>query len=118
MKCGISLGWTETEWVTKFCLWYMSQKCCDDFKVHYKLAMGGAPQGAMRVASQIWQVVFSLQILQVFCRNPTLVKCGGEAQHLEKVRIWSPPGLPNVQSSTARPKTPCIEVFLVSLERS
>jgi hypothetical protein len=29
--------------------------------------MGGAPQGAMRVASQIWQVVFSLQTLQVFC---------------------------------------------------
>ncbi len=53
-----------------------------------------------------------------FCRNPTLAKCGGEAQHLEKVRIWSPPGLPNVQSSTASPKTPCIEVFLVSLERS
>jgi hypothetical protein len=25
-----------------------------------------------------------------------LAKCGGEAQHLEKVRIWSPPGLPNV----------------------
>jgi hypothetical protein len=53
-----------------------------------------------------------------WCRNPTLAKCGGEAQHLEKVRIWSPPGLPNVQSSTARPKTPRIEVFLVSLERS
>jgi hypothetical protein len=52
------------------------------------------------------------------CRNPTLAKCGGEAQHLEKVRIWSPPGLSNVQSSTARPKTPRIEVFLVSLERS
>jgi hypothetical protein len=52
------------------------------------------------------------------CRNPTLAKCGGEAQHLEKVRIGSPPGLPNVQSSTARPKTPRIEVFLVSLERS
>jgi hypothetical protein len=52
------------------------------------------------------------------CRNPTLAKCGGEAQHLEKVRIWNPPGLPNVQSSTARPKTPRIEVFLVSLERS
>ncbi len=47
-----------------------------------------------------------------------MAKCGGEAQHLEKVRIWSPPGLPNVQSSTARPKTPRIEVFLVSLERS
>jgi hypothetical protein len=30
------------------------------------------------------------------CRNPTLAKCGGEAQHLEKVRIWSSPGLPNV----------------------
>ncbi len=51
------------------------------------------------------------------CRNPTLAKCGGEAQHLEKVRSWSPPGLPNVQSSTARPKTPRIGMFLVSLER-
>ncbi len=30
------------------------------------------------------------------CRNPTLAKCGGEARHLEKVRIWSPPRLPNV----------------------
>jgi hypothetical protein len=47
-----------------------------------------------------------------------LAKCGGEAQHLEKVRIWSPPGLLNVHSSTARPKTPRIEVFLMSLERS
>jgi len=45
----------------------MSQKCCDDCKVHYKLAMVGAPQGAMRVASQIWQVVFASQTLQVFC---------------------------------------------------
>jgi hypothetical protein len=45
----------------------MSQKCCDDYKVHYKLAMGGAPQGAMCVASQIWQVVFASQTLQVFC---------------------------------------------------
>jgi len=52
------------------------------------------------------------------CRNPTLAKCGGEAQHLEKVGIWSPSGLPNVQSSTARGKTPRIWVFLVSLERS
>jgi hypothetical protein len=56
--------------------------------------------------------------MERFCRNPTLVKCGGEAQHLEKVKSWSPPGLPNVQSSTARPKTPCIGVFLVSLESS
>jgi predicted PhzF superfamily epimerase YddE/YHI9 len=45
----------------------MSQKCCDDCKVHYKLAMGGALEGAMRVASQIWQVVFASQTLQVFC---------------------------------------------------
>jgi len=30
------------------------------------------------------------------CRNPTLAKCGGEAQHLEKVRIWNPLGLLNV----------------------
>jgi hypothetical protein len=35
--------------------------------VHYKLTMGGAPQVAMRVASQIWQVVSASQTLQVFC---------------------------------------------------
>jgi hypothetical protein len=52
------------------------------------------------------------------CRNPTLAKCGGEAQHLEKLEVRSLPGLPNVQSSTERPKTPRIGVFLVSLERS
>ncbi len=46
-----------------------------------------------------------------------MAKCGGEAQHLEKLGIWSPPGLPNVQSSTARGKTPRIGVFLVSLEK-
>ncbi len=33
---------------------------------------------------------------QCCCRNPNLAKCGGEAQHLEKLGIWSPPGLPNV----------------------
>jgi hypothetical protein len=47
-----------------------------------------------------------------------LAKCGGEAQHLEKLEVWSPPGLPNVQSLTARLETPCIGVFLESLERS
>jgi hypothetical protein len=52
------------------------------------------------------------------CRNPNLAKCGGEAQHLEKLGIWSPPGLPNVQSSTSRGKTPHTGVFLGSLERS
>ncbi len=45
---------------------------------------------------------------QVWGWSPTLPKLG----------IWSPPRLPNVQSSTARPKIPRIEVFLVSLERS
>jgi hypothetical protein len=39
---------------------------------------------------------FLAQETQDWCRNPTLAKCGGEAQHLEKVRIWSPPGLPTV----------------------
>jgi len=57
-------------------------------------------------------------IIERLCRNPNLAKCGGEAQHLEKLGIWSPPGLPNVQNSTAGPKTPRIGVFLVSLERS
>jgi hypothetical protein len=52
------------------------------------------------------------------CRNPNLAKCGGEAQHLEKLGIWSPPGLPNVQSLTERGKTPRIGVSLVSLKRS
>jgi hypothetical protein len=56
--------------------------------------------------------------LEPSCRNPNLAKCGGEAQHLEKLGIWSPSGLSNVQSSTAGPKTPRIGVFLVSLERS
>jgi hypothetical protein len=32
----------------------------------------------------------------LICLNPNLAKCGGEAQHLEKLGIWSPPGLPNV----------------------
>jgi hypothetical protein len=53
-----------------------------------------------------------------YCRNPNLTKCGGEAQHLEKLGIWNPLGLPNVQSSTSGAKTPHIGVFLVSLERS
>jgi hypothetical protein len=56
--------------------------------------------------------------IPIFCRNPTLAKCGGEAQHLEKLEVGSLPGLPNVQSSTGRGKTPRIGVFLVSLERS
>jgi len=52
------------------------------------------------------------------CRNPTLAKCGGEAQHLEKLEVGSLPGLRKVQSSIARGKTPRIRMFLVSLKRS
>jgi hypothetical protein len=29
--------------------------------------MSGAPQVAMRIASQIWQIIFASQTLQVFC---------------------------------------------------
>jgi hypothetical protein len=29
--------------------------------------MSGAPQVAMRIASQIWQIFFASQTLQVFC---------------------------------------------------
>jgi len=64
------------------------------------------------------RAVVSLVCPSARCRNPNLAKCAGEAQHLERVGIWSPPGLPNVQSSTERGKTPRIGVFLVSLERS
>jgi hypothetical protein len=35
-------------------------------------------------------------VAETKCRNPTLAKCGGEAQHLEKLEVWSPLGLPNV----------------------
>jgi hypothetical protein len=41
--------------------------------------MGGAPQVAMRVASQIWQIVFASQTLQVFCfcfANPSSFSFG------------------------------------------
>jgi len=44
------------------------------------------------------QVPFTIGIqtpTQCECRNPNLAECGGEAQHLEKLGIWSPPGLPN-----------------------
>jgi hypothetical protein len=47
-----------------------------------------------RVGTTIVTIDNHMAIIQ--CRNPTLAKCGGEAQHLESLRIWSPPGLPNV----------------------
>jgi len=49
-------------------------------------------------SSSGWRVmsIQSPRTLTQDCRNPTLAKCGGEAQHLEKLEVWSPPGLPNV----------------------
>jgi hypothetical protein len=52
------------------------------------------------------------------CRNPNLIKCGGEAQHLEK---WGFGVLRDSRMFRAQQqggKTPCIGVFLRSLERS
>ncbi len=37
---------------------------------------------------------------------------------LPKVGTWSPLRLPKTQSLIARVKTPCIEMFFISLERS
>jgi len=34
-----------------------------------------------------------------------------------KMGTWSPPGLPQLQSLIAEVKTPCLEVFLIFLER-
>jgi len=42
----------------------------------------------------------------------------GVKPNTPKVGTWSPPGLPNVWSSTIEAKSPRIGVFLVSLERS
>jgi hypothetical protein len=50
--------------------------------------------------------------------HPYFVQVWGWSPTLGKVGIWSPLGLPNVQSSTARGKTPRLGVFLVSLKRS
>jgi hypothetical protein len=50
--------------------------------------------------------------------QPHFGQVWGWSPTLSKLGIWSPPGFPNVQSSTARPKTPRIEMFLVSLKRS
>jgi hypothetical protein len=74
-----------------------------------------SPPTLRRVAPELAERQCSVPRL---CRNPTLAKCGGEAQHLKKLEVGSLPGLPNVQSSTERAKTPRIGVFLVSLERS
>jgi hypothetical protein len=66
----------------------------------------------------------SIKILQLFQTQRRLVsqphfrQVWGWSLTLPKLGTWSPPGLLNVQSSTTRPKTPRIGVFLVSLKRS
>jgi hypothetical protein len=50
--------------------------------------------------------------------HPYFGQVWGWSPTLRKVGSWSPPGLPNVRSSTERGKTPRLGVFLVSLERS
>jgi hypothetical protein len=50
--------------------------------------------------------------------QPHFGQVWGWSPTLGKVGSWSPPGLPNVQSSITRRKTPRIGVFLVSLQRS
>jgi hypothetical protein len=39
------------------------------------------------VANSEKEQKFAKWVLNFGCRNPTLAKCGGEAQHLEKVGI-------------------------------
>jgi hypothetical protein len=64
------------------------------------------------------------QLILNILKNPHLMsqphfgQVWGWSPTLPKLGTWSPSRLPNVQSSTARPKTPRIEVSLVSLERS
>jgi hypothetical protein len=52
------------------------------------------------------------------CCNPTLGLNVRMKLTLPKVGMWSPPGLPKIQSSIAGAKTPRIGVFFVSIERS
>jgi hypothetical protein len=68
---------------------------------------------ARRERVNFWLLVVGSQTVS----QPHFGQVWGCSPTLPKLGIWSPPGLPNVYSSIARPKTPCIEVFLVSLER-
>jgi hypothetical protein len=54
----------------------------------------------------------------MYLSHPYFGQVWGWSPTLGKVGIMSPLGLPNVQSSTERLKTPRIGVFLVSLKRS
>jgi len=61
-----------------------------------------------------WQLIGR----QLPVATPLWPSVGVKPNTWKKLEVGSLPGLPNVQSSTARGKTPRIGVFLVSLERS
>jgi hypothetical protein len=63
-------------------------------------------------------LIFMLWWFRLWLSQPHFGQVWGWSPTLAKLGIWSPLGLPNVQSSIARPKTPRIWVFLVSLKRS
>jgi len=66
--------------------------------------------------TQFDQTRYILKTIWKLCRNPTLRQVWGWDSHSPKVGTWSPPGLPQLQSSIAEVKTPCLEVFFVLLE--
>jgi len=59
-----------------------------------------------------------IKLHQVTVSQPYLAQVLGEAQHLEKVGKLESSGLPKIQKTIWRTKTPRMEVFLVSLERA
>jgi len=75
-----------------------------------------------RGACSSWSWTPSSLVLSYFSElslsQPHFGQVWGWSPTLPKLGTWSPPGLPNVQSSTARPKTLCIGSFLLSLKRS
>jgi len=89
-----------------FPLNFVISKICENFqKVRKKIQIHNRKQGiSQHFCWENWNksIIYNVCMIPtritkyLLCHNPTLTKCGGEAQHLEKVKIWSPPGLPNV----------------------
>jgi len=52
-----------------------------------------------------------------FLSQPHFEASGRMRLALPKVGTWSPPGLPQLQSSIVKVKTPRLEVFFILLER-
>jgi len=68
-------------------------------QISYPLVFVQMEHHKLNIFSMIFQQMISMFFsnnFHIWCRTPTLAKCGGEAQHLEKLGIWSPLGLPNV----------------------